>query len=282
LIRAIKLGEKSGYLITKSGLALGFGSLGAVIASIVIGWITLSNTNSLNRDNKNLVNKLEHQVMEAREANCKLKLYDVLSGRAGTLLFKKAHVINPFFEKGINHTIEIVESIPSEKNCTGIFVVPKGGGKKQQVGGLTLSDIKYANEVLGEILYEPRGFQKRNEKKVQNSIEHKKSVLTHNQIRKKKRRQKSGKSQAKVRQKKKQDKTTSTIISPPAPVTFPASSQVPPAPVAAESIKHEKREEKKKEREENNQGDKEENKNQKCSVEVTIHGKISQELKICH
>lgn len=246
----MKIGDKNGFLITKAGLALGAGFLGAVIMAVIVGWVALGRTQDISEHQKT-------QINEAREANCKLKLYDVLSGRAGTLLFKKAHVINQFFEKGINHTLEIVESIPSERNCTGIFVEPKGKAKKQ-TGGLTPSDIRYANEVLGEILEEPRGFQRRNENKVEKNMEQKKSVP----------KQKKNSST-----KKKENSSSEIITTPPVPINIPSS----PYPISAPAVEnnnngnHEEKKEKHQEK-------KQEENNKNCIIEISV---LNKELKVC-
>jgi hypothetical protein len=271
LIQAVKIGDKTGFLITKAGLAIGAALFGALVVSIAIGWAAFNNTHSLNDENRRLVSRLENVVMhqktqiaEAREANCKLKLYDVLSGRAGTLLFKKAHVINRFFEEGIAHTLEIVESIPAEKNCTGIFVEPRGK-KKKQTGGLTPSDIKYANGVLGEILEEPRGFQRRNENKVKKNIERKRNLLH-----KKKALRKKRVSTHEIPQTQNSAAGSNTITSPPVPV-IPVITPAPIPPVV--ESKHEEKE-----------NDQKEKKQEKCAVEIKIGDKnnFNQKLKVCH
>jgi hypothetical protein len=271
LIRTVLTNSSAtAYALTKSGLAIGAAFLGGVVVSIAIGWSALNNTHSLNSENRRLVSRLENVVMyqktqisEAREANCKLKLYDVLSGRAGTILFKKAKVINKTFEEGINHTLEVVESIPAKKNCTAIFIESKGK-KKKQIGGLTPSDIKNANIVLGEILEEPRA-QRHNESKAQKKFEHKK-FTNHNAFR--------------LHRGAHKKKVPSVITSPPAPIVISAPTQTASSPVTAESSKHEKREEKKEERE----NIKQEKKNEKCAAEVSVGNRIGleQELKICY
>lgn len=273
MIRAVKIGDKNGFLITKGGLAIGAAFLGAVIMGLIVGWIALGRTHSLSNEDRELVMKLQNisayqknQINEAREANCKLKLYDVLSGKAGTVLFKKAHVLGKLFEEGINHTLEVVESIPSAKNCTGIFSEPKGKNKKQ-TGGLTPSDIKYANKVLGEILEEPRGFQRRNESEVKKNIEHKQFLFP---LKKKNHKKNSS---------KKKKNTVGAITNPTGPIEITPISPQNSEPAAAESSKHEKREMKKQEHEEKKQEKREE----KCAIEVKVGEKIGlgQELKVC-
>lgn len=163
----------SAYALTKAGLAVGASFLGATLVAIVLGWSALGNTHSLNKETRSLVSGLEQvvkyqkqQLIETKEANCKLKLYDILSAHAGSLLFKKLKVLNSFFEKGITHTLEIVESIPSAKVCTSISKIV-GKSSKKFLGGLTPSDIEYANKVLGEVL-ETSMPEKYSKKKIKN------------------------------------------------------------------------------------------------------------------
>lgn len=256
MIRTVRVGDKTGYLITKSGLAVGAAFLGAAVMGAVISWIALGNTNSLVDKLENVVGSQKMQVIEAKEANCKLKLYDILSGRAGTVLFKKANVLSPLFERGITHTLEIVESIPSNKNCTSFLKNPKSGSKKQS-GGLTPSDIRYANQVLGEVLEEPRGLQHRQEEKIKRKSN--KNI-----------KRKHHKNYLPNTKKNNKEETNNSITSPPLPVL----PSLPPIPSAVES-KHEKHEEKREEHKEKKQ------ENKKCIAEADVELHSSHELKIC-
>lgn len=245
----------SAYALTKAGLAIGAGFLGASLVAILLGWIALGNTHSLTRRLESVVNYQKHQIIETKEANCKLKLYDILSGRAGTLLFRKLHALNPFFEKGISHTLEIVESIPSIKVCTSIFKEPKnsvGKNSKKLLGGLTPSDIKYANKVLGEVL----------ETTMKKNIEGRKLKVPNHHRKNKIDKQKNGVSNQRI-----SPTNTLSTISPPTSITVPIENKeeqkIPESNIESENKP-------------------EEIKNENCLLEISLNPKIlKSEVKVC-